>query len=59
MRLALWQARPKEERRPERWSPLRTGRPPGFRKRHIHEVDQILVECHWLARKRCSAPTFF
>ena len=49
MRLALWQARPKEERRPERWSPLRPGRPPGFRQRPIHEVDRILKECHWLA----------
>ena len=49
MRLALWQARPKEERRPERWSPLRPGRPPGFRQRAIHEVDAILKECHWLA----------
>ena len=50
MRLARWEARPKEERRPERWSPLRVGRPPGFRQRPIHEVDQILKECHWLAR---------
>ncbi|MBL8907488.1 MAG: hypothetical protein JNM20_12510 [Rhizobiales bacterium] len=49
MRLARWQARPKEERRPERWSPLRPGRPPGFRRRPIHEVDDILKECHWLA----------
>ena len=50
MRLARWQARPKEDRRPERWSPLRTGRPPGFRQRNIHAVDEILKECHWLAR---------
>ena len=49
MRLALWQARPKEERRPERWSPMRPGRPPGYRQRNIHEVDEILKECHWLA----------
>ncbi|MBL8907150.1 MAG: hypothetical protein JNM20_10785, partial [Rhizobiales bacterium] len=49
MRLARWQARPTEERRPERWSPLRPGRPPGFRRRPIHEVDDILKECHWLA----------
>jgi hypothetical protein len=48
-RLALWEARPKEDRRPERWSPLRPGRPPGFRQRHIHEIDAILKECHWLA----------
>jgi hypothetical protein len=50
MRLARWQARPKEERRPERWSPLRPGRPPGYRQRPKHEVDEILKECHWLAR---------
>ena len=49
MRLARWQAQPKEERRPERWSPLRPGRPPGFRQRAKHEVDEILKECHWLA----------
>jgi len=49
MRLALWDAKPKEERRPERWSPLRPGRPPGYRQRNIHEVDEILKECHWLA----------
>ena len=50
LRLARWRARPKEERRPERWSPLRPGRPPGFRKRAKYEVDEILKECHWLAR---------
>ena len=50
LRLAQWQARPKEERRPERWSPLRPGRPPGYRRRAIHEVDEILKECDWLAR---------
>jgi len=49
MRLARWQGRPKEERRPERWSPLRPGRPPGYRQRPKHEVDEILKECHWLA----------
>ncbi len=50
LRLARWEARPKEDRRPERWSPMRPGRPPGFRQRAIHEVDEILKECHWLAR---------
>jgi len=49
MRLARWQAKPKEERRPERWSALRPGRPPGFRQRSKHVVDEILKECHWLA----------
>ena len=50
LRLAQWQAKPKEERRPERWEPLRPGRPPGYRQRNLHEVDEILKECHWLAR---------
>lgn len=49
-RLARWRARPVEERRPQLSTPLRVGRPPGFRKRQVHEVDEILVECHWLAR---------
>ena len=49
MRFARWEARPKEDRRPERWSPLRAGRPPGYRQRPIHAVDAILKECHWLA----------
>jgi hypothetical protein len=49
-RLALWRAQPLEERHPQRSSPLRVGRPPGFRQRAKHEVDEILKECHWLAR---------
>ena len=50
MRLARWQARPKEERRPSRWSPLRSGKPPGYRERPRHEIDEILKDCDWLAR---------
>ena len=49
-RLARWRAQPIEERRPQLWTPLRIGRPPGFRQRQTHEVDEILRECHWLAR---------
>jgi hypothetical protein len=49
-RFARWRARPIEERRPRLETPLRVGRPPGFRKRQTHEVDEILAECHWLAR---------
>jgi len=36
---------------PKRIPPLRFGYPPGYRKRHIHEVDQILWECHCLSRR--------
>jgi hypothetical protein len=49
-RLARWQARPMESRRPKLASPLRLGAPPGRRLRPTHEVHEILKECHWLAR---------
>jgi hypothetical protein len=50
VRLAQWQAKPIEERRPERWSPLRAGRAPGLCQRARDELDVILKECDWLAR---------
>jgi hypothetical protein len=31
-------------------SPMRHGRPPGYRKKPRHEVDEVLIECHGLAR---------
>jgi hypothetical protein len=31
-------------------SPMRPGRPPGYRKKPSHEVDEVLKECHALAR---------
>jgi hypothetical protein len=31
-------------------SPLRPGPPPGHRKVKLHEIDEILAECHGLAR---------
>ena len=30
-------------------SPLRPGRPPGYRRKPIHEVDEVLIECDFLA----------
>ena len=36
---------------PGRVPPLRGGLPPGYRKRHLHEVDEILWDCHILARR--------
>jgi hypothetical protein len=32
--------------------PLRPGRPPGYRRKPMHEVDEVLSECDWLA---CAA----
>ncbi len=55
-RLARWQARRdillqcKRPFRPMRLSPIRPGPPPGRRLRSIHEVDDVLRECHGLAR---------
>ena len=30
-------------------SPLRPGHPPGYRRKPVHEVDEVLTECHGLA----------
>jgi hypothetical protein len=56
-RYALWLAQPAEERRPRRATPLRVGRPPGFRLKPVHEVEEILKECHWLFRSLPKADT--
>jgi hypothetical protein len=31
-------------------SPMRPGHPPGYRKNPVHEVDDVLFNCHLLAR---------
>jgi len=36
--------------------PLRFGLPPGYRKKHLHEVDEILWECHRLLRYEPRPP---
>ena len=48
-RMARWRARREAMPSPKFKSPLRPGPPSGRRKRHIHEVDEILANCHWLA----------
>ena len=49
-RLVRWRMRQEKSPDPSFKSPLRTGRPPGHRTRAVHEVDELLSECHWLAR---------
>jgi hypothetical protein len=49
IRLARWQARRNKLENPKFKSPLRPGRPPGFRKEPRHEVEALLRECHGLA----------
>ena len=51
-RLLRWQARRDaalKARKPVRITPLRPGLPPGWRQRPIHEIDDLLKECHRLA----------
>ncbi|WP_210326066.1 hypothetical protein [Oricola nitratireducens] len=57
-RLARWKAKrdlpsssglTRGPNRSPRFNPMRPGRPPGYRKRVFHEVDEILRECHALA----------
>ncbi len=48
-RLVRWQQRRRAPREFESTSPLRPGHPPGYRRKPIHEVEEVLVECDWLA----------
>jgi hypothetical protein len=48
-RMAHWRVRREAAKAPKFRSPLRPGPPPGHRKRQIHEVDEILADCHGLA----------
>ena len=48
-RLVRWRMRQETSPNPSFKSPLRPGRPPGHRKRAVHQVDELLSECQWLA----------
>ncbi len=48
-RLARWRLRREKAQSPKFKSPLRPGRPPGSRRKPVHEVDEVLIECHGLA----------
>jgi hypothetical protein len=48
-RLARWRVRRENMPSPKFTSPLRPGRPPGYRRRPVHLVDEVLIECHGLA----------
>ena len=50
-RFLRWERKPIEQRRPQRASPFRVGRPPGWRIRASHAVDEILKDCHWLVNE--------
>ena len=56
-RLVRWRTRQETSPNPSFKSPLRPGRPPGYRTRAVHEVDELLSECHWLASYAAMADT--
>ena len=53
-RMARWRVRRENMKNPKFKSPLRPGPPPGHRKRRVHEVDEVLADCHWLAWEAMS-----
>ncbi len=48
-RMARWQAKRKAMDKLKFKSPLRPGRPPGYRDKSHLEIDLVLIECHALA----------
>jgi hypothetical protein len=48
-RLARWRAKRETMPSPKFKSPLRPGPAPGHRRKKIHEIDEILAECHYFA----------
>jgi hypothetical protein len=48
-RMARWRARRENMPSPKFRSPLRPGPPPGRRRKPVHLVDEVLIECHGLA----------
>jgi hypothetical protein len=48
-RLVRWRVRREKAKAPRFKSPLRPGHPPGYRRKPVHAVDDVLAECHGLA----------
>jgi hypothetical protein len=48
-RLARWRVRRENVPSLKFKSPLRPGPPPGHRRKKLHEIDEVLAECHGLA----------
>jgi hypothetical protein len=50
LRLARWRARRHlDTARPKRWTPLRVGQPPGWKRRSKTPIEEVLKDCHTLA----------
>ncbi|MGB8818076.1 MAG: hypothetical protein WCC66_09180 [Rhizobiaceae bacterium] len=57
-RLMRWQSKRDaalKASKPTRLSPIRPGLPPGWRERKIHEIDDVLRECHGLAHDQLNS----
>ena len=48
-RLVRWEERRKAAPGHKFILALRSGHPPGYRRKPIHEVDEVLIACDWLA----------
>jgi hypothetical protein len=48
-RLVRWQERRRASQDFKSTSPLRPGHPPGYRRKPVHEVEEVLADCDWLA----------
>ena len=57
MRLVRWRMRQEKSENPSFKTPLRPGRPPGYRRRAVHQVDELLHECQWLAHRAAMPDT--
>ena len=56
-RLVRWKMRQETSPNPSFKTPLRPGRPPGYRRMAVHLVDELLSECDWLACRAAMADT--
>ena len=56
-RLVRWRLREEASETPSFKTPLRPGRPPGYRRRAVHLVDELLSECDWLAFRAAMPDT--
>ncbi len=56
-RLVRWRMRQETSPNPSFKTPLRPGRPPGYRRRAVHQVDDLLSECQWLAHRAAMPDT--
>jgi hypothetical protein len=48
-RLARWRLKRANISHLKMRYPMRPGRPPGYRKKKLHEIDEILIDCHYFA----------